>query len=166
MSMSERRTIPNDMVMLQDFHHICLLVRDVEKAAQNFAKAFSIGPFTATPYETPTSKGMVHGKPQGYKLKFANAKIGPITLELVEPVEGNSVLTEFLKERGEGLHHLAYRCPPPIDEELAKWKKLWTSTRSKLTRTSPTTRVTDGPTWTRRNSSAVSSRSCASHPSR
>jgi len=124
MSMSERRTIPNDMVMLQDFHHICLLVRDVEKAAQNFAKAFSIGPFATTPYETPTSKGTVHGKPQGYKLKFANAKIGPITLELVEPVEGNSVLTEFLKERGEGLHHLAYRCPPPIDEELAKWKKL------------------------------------------
>jgi hypothetical protein len=124
MSMSDGKTIPNDMVMLQDFHHICLLVRDVERAAQNFAKAFGIGPFAATLYETPTSKGTVHGKPQGYKLKFANAKVGPITLELVEPVEGNSALTEFLKERGEGLHHLAYRCPPPIDEELAKWKKL------------------------------------------
>jgi catechol 2,3-dioxygenase-like lactoylglutathione lyase family enzyme len=124
MSMSDGKTIPNDIVMLQDFHHICLLVRDVEKAAQNFAKAFGVGPFAVTHYETPTSKGTVHGKPQGYKLKFANAKVGPITLELVEPVEGNSALTEFLKERGEGLHHLAYRCPPPIDEELAKWKKL------------------------------------------
>jgi methylmalonyl-CoA/ethylmalonyl-CoA epimerase len=124
MSMSDGKTIPNDIVMLQDFHHICLLVRDVEKVAQNFSKAFGIGPFTATPYETPASKGTVHGKPQGYKLKFANAKIGPISLELVEPIEGNSALTEFLEERGQGLHHLAYRCPPPLDEELAKWKKV------------------------------------------
>jgi hypothetical protein len=124
MSMSDRKTIPNDMVMLQDFHHICLLVRDVEKAAVNFAKAFGIGPFVATPYEAPTSKATVRGKPQGYKLKFANARIGPITLELVEPIEGSCVLTDSLKERGEGLHHLGYRCPPPIDDELAKWKKL------------------------------------------
>ena len=119
-----RKTIPLDKVILQDFHHICLLVRDVEKAAKNFADNFGIGPFVVTPYEAPASKAWVHGKPQGYKLKFANAKIGPITLELVQPVEGNSALTEFLKERGEGLHHLAYKCPPPIDEELARWKKL------------------------------------------
>lgn len=124
MSMSARKIIPNEIVMLQDFHHICLLVRDVEKAAENFARTFGIGPFVAAPYEAPASKATVHGKPQGYKLNFANAKIGPITLELVEPVEGNSALTEFLKERGEGLHHLAYSCPPPIDDELAKWSKI------------------------------------------
>jgi len=124
MTVCDRKTIPNDMVMLQDFHHICLLVRDVEKAAANFARTFGIGPFAATLYEAPASKATVHGRPQGYKLKFANAKIGPIALELVEPVEGSSVLTEFLMERGEGLHHLAYLCPPPIDEELTKWKKL------------------------------------------
>jgi hypothetical protein len=124
MSLGDSKTIPNDIVMLQDFHHICLLVRDVEKAAENFAKTFGIGPFVATPYEAPASKAMVRGRPQGYKLKFANAKIGPITLELVEAVEGDSALTDFLKQRGEGLHHLAYCCPPPIDDELAKWKKL------------------------------------------
>jgi hypothetical protein len=124
MSTTDRKTIPNDMVMLQDFHHICLLVGNVEETAANFAKVFGIGPFVATPYEAPASKATVRGIRQGYKLKFANARIGPITLELVEPLEGNCVLTESLKERGEGLHHLAFRCPPPIDDELAKWKKL------------------------------------------
>jgi methylmalonyl-CoA/ethylmalonyl-CoA epimerase len=124
MSTSDKKMGPNDMVILQDFHHICLLVRNVEEAAANFSKAFGIGPFVTTPSEAPESKATVRGTPQGYKLKFANASIGPITLELVEPIGGNCVLTESLKERGEGLHHLAFRCPPPIDDELAKWKKL------------------------------------------
>jgi methylmalonyl-CoA/ethylmalonyl-CoA epimerase len=124
MNLGYSKTIPNDMVMLQNFHHICLLVRDVEKAAENFAKMFSIGPFVTTLHEAPASRAMVRGRPQGYKLKFANAKMGPITLELVQPVEGDSAVTDFLKERGEGLHHLAYSCPPLIDDELAKWKKL------------------------------------------
>jgi hypothetical protein len=31
---------------------------------------------------------------------------------------------ESLKEQGEVLHHLAFGCPPPIDDEVAKWKKL------------------------------------------
>jgi methylmalonyl-CoA/ethylmalonyl-CoA epimerase len=124
MSTSDRKGIPSDMAMLRDFHHICLLVRNVENATENFAKTFGIGPFATTLHEAPASKAMVHGRPQGYKLKFANARIGPITLELVEPVQGNSAPTEFLRERGEGLHHLAFCCPPPIDDELAKWKKL------------------------------------------
>jgi methylmalonyl-CoA/ethylmalonyl-CoA epimerase len=124
MSKSGSKAIQNDTVMLHDFHHVCLLVRDVQKTAENFAKISGIGPLVAESYEAPASKAMVRGRPQGYKLKFANAKIGPTTLELVEPVEGDNILTDFLKERGEGLHHLAYCCPPPIDEELAKWKKL------------------------------------------
>ena len=124
MRTSERKAIPNDMLMLQDFHHICLLVRDIEKAAVNFGKLFGVDPLVATPYEAPASKATVRGIHQGYKLKFANAKIGPITLELVEPVEGECALTECLRERGEGLHHLAFCRPPPIDDELAKWKKL------------------------------------------
>jgi len=119
-----KKTIPFDSIMLQDFDHICLLVRDVEKAASSFASNFGIGPFTVTPYEAPASKAWVHDKPQGYKLKFANARIGLIVLELVQPVEGHSALTEYLEKHGEGLHHLAYKCEPPIDEQLSKWKKL------------------------------------------
>lgn len=118
------KTIPFDRIMLQDFNHICLLVRDVEKAAATFASDFGVGPFAVTPYEAPASKAWVHGKPQTYKLKFVNARIGPIVLELVQPVEGHSALTEYLEEHGEGLHHLAYKCEPPIDEQLSKWKKL------------------------------------------
>jgi len=116
--------IPKNEVMLRDFHHVCLLVKDVEKSAESFTKMFGIGPWSVAPYNSPASRANVYGKPSGYKLKFANAKIGSINLELVEPVEGDSALKDFLKKRGEGLHHLAFNCAPPIDEELDKWKKL------------------------------------------
>ena len=117
------KMIPKDEIMLRDFHHVSLLVRDVEKSAENFAKVFGVGPFYVTPYNAPASKATVNGKPCGYRLKFGNAKIGSTNLELVQPVEGDSALTDYLEKHGEGLHHLAYSCPPPLDEELAKWKK-------------------------------------------
>ena len=115
--------IPTDEIMLRDLHHVSLLVRDVERSAENFAKVFGIGPFSVTPYNAPATKATVYGKNCGYKLKFGNAKIGSITLELVQAVDGHSALTDYLDKHGEGLHHLAYNCPPPIDNELAKWKK-------------------------------------------
>ena len=117
------KMIPDDEIMLRDFHHVSLLVRNVEKSAENFAKVFGIGPFSVTPYDAPAAKATVYGKPCGYKLKFGNAKMGSIPLELVQPVEGHSALTDYITKHGEGLHHLAFSCPPPIDEELAKWKK-------------------------------------------
>jgi methylmalonyl-CoA/ethylmalonyl-CoA epimerase len=119
----QAKMIPNDEIMLRDLHHVSLLVRDVEKSAENFAKLFGIGPFSVTPYNAPATKATVYGKNCGYRLKFGNAKIGAITLELVQTVDGHSALTDYLEKHGEGLHHLAYNCPPPIDDELAKWKK-------------------------------------------
>jgi 4-hydroxyphenylpyruvate dioxygenase-like putative hemolysin len=119
----QAKMIPNDEIMLRDLHHVSLLVRDVEKSAENFAKVFGIGPFSVTQYNAPATKATVYGKSCGYRLKFGNAKIGSITLELVQTVDGNSALTDHLEKHGEGLHHLAYNCPPPIDDELAKWKK-------------------------------------------
>jgi hypothetical protein len=51
---------------------------------------------------------------------------------------------------------------------MMRWRsgRSLASSRSKLAKASPTTLVTDRPTWTRRNLLGVSSRSCASHPSR
>jgi catechol 2,3-dioxygenase-like lactoylglutathione lyase family enzyme len=106
--------------MLGDLHHLSLLVNDVEKTVAIFEK-LGAGPFVIRPYEAPTSKATVRGMPQGYKLKFADGRIGPLSLEFVQPIEGDSVLVDFLRERGEGFHHLAFSCPPPIDDELAKW---------------------------------------------
>ena len=40
--------------------------------------------------------------------RAGRARLGPIRLHLVQPLEGTSVYSEFLKTKGEGLHHMAF----------------------------------------------------------
>jgi 4-hydroxyphenylpyruvate dioxygenase-like putative hemolysin len=110
-------------ITLRKLHHICLAVRDVDKTAESFSTIFGIGPFRKSLYKSPPSRAIVNGKPQGYSLKFASAQLGPITIEIVQPIEGKTAVDDFLRRRGEGLHHLAFECDPPIDEEVERWRK-------------------------------------------
>jgi hypothetical protein len=34
--------------------------------------------------------------------------LGPLTLELIELIDGKTVHEDFLKEKGEGIHHLGF----------------------------------------------------------
>jgi len=40
------------------------------------------------------------------KLQVVKVKVGESVLELLEPQEGEGVLTKFLGTRGEGIHHI------------------------------------------------------------
>jgi methylmalonyl-CoA epimerase len=45
----------------------------------------------------------------GYKL--AEFELNGLTVELLEPLGTNSFLHKFLKQRGEGMHHLTFKVP-------------------------------------------------------
>jgi methylmalonyl-CoA/ethylmalonyl-CoA epimerase len=115
--------IPEDRIMLREVAHICIAVRDVERAARTFAEMFGIGPFRIRTLHAPESRGTIRGEPAEYTIKFGFARLGPITLELAQPLEGRTVLQEFLEEHGEGIHHLGLPAPTPFDAELEKWRR-------------------------------------------
>jgi hypothetical protein len=117
-------SIPEDRIKLNEIVHACVVVRDVEATARNISEKFGIGPFEVRQKSYPESNASVRGEPVAYTLKFAYAKVGPITLELVETVEGRTIYQEFLEEHGEGLHHLGFPTPLPIEEELDKWERM------------------------------------------
>jgi methylmalonyl-CoA epimerase len=48
-----------------------------------------------------------HVAAQGVNVVFIGE--GPARIELLEPTDANSAVARFLKRRGPGLHHLAYR---------------------------------------------------------
>ena len=125
MSVSDKRVgnIPKEKIMLREIVHVCVVVRNVEKTAKVLSEMFGIGPFEIRLKHYPSSKASIHGKPVEYTLKFGYSKVGPITLELVETVEGKTIYQEFLEEHGEGLHHIGFPAPLPFDEELEKWRK-------------------------------------------
>ena len=41
-------------------------------------------------------------------MRLANTYVGSVQLELIEPKDDKSIYAEFLREHGEGLHHVAF----------------------------------------------------------
>jgi 4-hydroxyphenylpyruvate dioxygenase-like putative hemolysin len=123
MKSGEVKIIPPDRIMLSDITHVCVAVRDVEKTAALYSSLFGIGPFTIRQVHTPADRATVHGAPTAYTLKFGYAKTGAVTLELVETVEGETIYKEYVAQHGEGIHHIGFRAPPPVDQELEQWQK-------------------------------------------
>lgn len=48
------------------------------------------------------------GQPAKFRLLMAFKKIGNIEFEVVQPLEGDSVFSDFLKNHGPGLHHIRF----------------------------------------------------------
>ena len=55
-----------------------------------------------------------------WKIKIKMANIGPLGLELTEPVEGDNYNTTYMKEHGEGANHIAFQ----VDDLAAEVKEL------------------------------------------
>lgn len=93
-------------VVLPPVHHVCIVVKDIEKTAEYYYSTFGIGPFPIR--EVNMDGGMLRGKPTTSKIKLALAASGPVQIELIQPLEDDNVYTEFINSKGEGLHHLAF----------------------------------------------------------
>ena len=67
----------------------------------------SVKPFEVRLFEAKTFTYRGWSDPMKMKVAFAHS--GPIEIELIEVLEGETPWTEFLRERGEGVHHLRFR---------------------------------------------------------
>jgi methylmalonyl-CoA/ethylmalonyl-CoA epimerase len=107
------------------FAHAALVVKDMDKAVKLF-EALEVGPFP--PFLGGTGMSFsgktVHGKPVDYDmdLRIARSDLGGLTVELIQPLKGRSIYDEFLEEKGEGLHHLAFMVDD-VDAEVADMEK-------------------------------------------
>ena len=86
---------------------ICILVPDLDKAIRNFQHRFGIGPWTLYTYD----KKMVphqtrHGEPTTYSSRIGLANVGPMRIELIQPLEGDTVYTDHIRKHGYGVQHL------------------------------------------------------------
>ena len=89
---------------------IGLIVKDVEKAASAYAEVFGIPKPAIVPIADDSfANTNYHGQPSTAKGKGAFFDLGPVQMELIEPVGAPSTWEEFLRTRGEGLHHIAFK---------------------------------------------------------
>ena len=108
------------------FTHVCIVVNDMDKAIKYF-EAFGVGPFPPLiggPEGVPLTGKTVQGEPSDYDmdLRIARGGMGGLGLELIQPLKGKSIYDEFLEEKGEAVHHIAYRVDD-LDKEIAEMAK-------------------------------------------
>lgn len=84
------------------------MVRNMEKVIRECWEKLGIGPWKVYIFAPPRlTKTYYKGRPEYFTAKLALAEVGPIMLEVIQPLDGESIYKEFLREKGEGLHHIA-----------------------------------------------------------
>ena len=53
------------------------------------------------------------GKPADFVADISLSYLGDMQLELIAPISGESIYSEFLRESGPGLHHVCIEAPTP-----------------------------------------------------
>jgi methylmalonyl-CoA/ethylmalonyl-CoA epimerase len=85
---------------------VCILVPKLEPVVEVYYKMFGIGPWHYYTYAKPLLKEMSYmGRPTEYSSRIALSYCGPTRIELIEPLEGNTVYTDFIREHGYGVQH-------------------------------------------------------------
>ena len=107
-------------IALPPVSQVGIVVKDIEKTAAFYYSTFGIGPFAIVP-EVKFEGAMLRGQPISTSIKVAFAQSGPVQIELIQPLEGKNIYTEFLDSRGEGLHHLGFQVDD-FDGLLARFK--------------------------------------------
>lgn len=86
--------------------HIGLVVEDAERTIEYLASTYEISRFQIVGDYAPSNEELLAGK--DFKVKVATVEMGSMKLELLEPLNEESILAQFLREKGEGLHHIAF----------------------------------------------------------
>jgi len=99
----------NNPINFDGFIQICLVVEDVAKAAETWAKVFGVPtPEIMTDPARENPDLTYRGKPAFYGIKMAVIQAGPFALELIEPDSNDSTFKEFLDKHGNGVHHIGF----------------------------------------------------------
>ena len=88
---------------------IGIVVRDLDAAVERYWEQFGLGPWQINTLDpSNTSDMVVRGKPQTFALRAATTQIGNVQWELIEPLDEEGIYAEFLREHGEGMHHIGF----------------------------------------------------------
>lgn len=91
---------------LPPMSQIGVVVKDLNQAMEYYEKVLGLGPFVEP--EIIYSDKHYHGKPADFFFRMGFCSLGPVELELIEPVTEPTIYHDFLKEKGNGLHHIGF----------------------------------------------------------
>ena len=93
--------------MIRRVHHIDFVVRDLDRAAEQYSKFLGKPP---GPRESLESRG----------IELVRFDVGNVWIVLVQPVREDSPVAAFLEKHGEGFFHIGYQ----VDDVAAEAERL------------------------------------------
>ncbi|RKX44135.1 MAG: glyoxalase, partial [Thermotogae bacterium] len=91
-----------------DVLQVAVVVKNLDEAVKTYYDEYGIGPWAIYEFNPETVKDMViRDEREDYAMRLALCDIGKVQWELIEPKDDKSIYAEFLREHGEGLHHVA-----------------------------------------------------------
>lgn len=96
-----------------ELDQIGIVVNDLESFTKELTRLFGIGPFRVMewPVEGIEPQATYHGEPGNFRMLLAFATVGKIQIEVVQPLEGDNIYSDFLRDHGPGLHHFRLSVP-------------------------------------------------------
>jgi len=82
--------------MFTTVDHIGFVVRDIDEAIAFYSETFGVGEWERIPM------------PERH-MDVAATHVGGMLLEIIAPTSEDAAFAKFLRERGPGMHHVAYR---------------------------------------------------------
>ena len=110
----------NEIFPPSGFCQVGIVVKSIDETIKYYEKVFGFGPFEIREVDYPNAT--YYGEPAGYRGKRAFFYLGPIQVELIELKDGKTIHEGFLKEKGEGIHHIAFQVKN-LEEGKRKAKK-------------------------------------------
>ena len=89
---------------------IGIAVEDLEQATRLFVEVLGA---TAEPVRVV----------ERYQMRYCMCRLGKVDFELMEPLEDQGVIADFLRKRGSGLHHVAFAVKDIEDGALVLERK-------------------------------------------
>ena len=88
---------------------VAMVVKNCDEAVKLWADKYGVGPWKIYEFNPDTVSDMIiRGEKVDYAMRLALCDIGGVQWELIEPKDDKSIYAEFLKDKGEGLHHCAF----------------------------------------------------------
>ncbi|MFW6317453.1 MAG: VOC family protein [Halorubrum sp.] len=100
-------SIPQLDVTIPEITQVAFVVEDLDDGMNRFAGVLGVDQWDVYRFEPPRLRDRTYrGEPHDYSMALAITDVGGTMLELIEPLDGESIYTEHLAAHGEGLHHV------------------------------------------------------------
>ena len=97
--------------VIDEILQVGIVVKDIDQSISIWENLYGISPWEIMHVNQETSRDIkVYGQPvDGYDAILAMSKVGQMHIELIQPISDNSDYYFFLRDHGEGIHHLAIK---------------------------------------------------------